>query len=435
MPSTRDKKAIICDGAVRSGKTIMMIMGFVFWAMRFFDNKNFAICGKTVGTVERNIISPLMELEDVKCLYKIDYSVSKKMLTISDGKKTNKFYVFGGKDESSYMLIQGVTLSGVLFDEVALQVKSFVEQAIARTLSEKDAKLWFNCNPDNPYHWFKSEWLDDADNENKKNSIHLHFLMKDNPILTDELIKDAESMYDGVFKDRYILGLWVAAEGLVYPMFDKKEHMVKTDDYIYFDYWGEKRLKSGKWYLSIDYGTFNPFSCGLWYVPNDDNRAYRVDEIYYDGRKDGSQKTDEEYLDMVKRLIGDKKIEQIIIDPSAASMITLFRKKGYPIIKAKNDVIDGIRYASMLLKEGKLLFDNKCKNIEKEFQSYLWDEKRAETAGVDKVVKEHDHALDEMRYFCYTILRYDKRFNKSQIGKNKAVMPEITTEDMMGEWE
>lgn len=242
--------ALICDGAVRSGKTMMMIYSFILWAMNSFDGAIFAICGKTVQSAERNIMQPLMETKSMTDAYKITYTRSMKLLTIRSGNVLNYFYVFGGKDESSYMLIQGLTLSGVFMDEVALMPRSFVEQAITRTLSVDDAKLWFNCNPENPTHWFYNEWILKAEKHNAK---HLHFLMEDNPGLSEKSLEKAKRDFQGAFYQRYVLGKWVKAEGLIYPMFTKEFHVVPTEPRPYSEY-----------QVSIDYGIQNATSMGLW---------------------------------------------------------------------------------------------------------------------------------------------------------------------------
>lgn len=205
--------ALICDGAVRSGKTLAMLTAYVMWAMENFSNTNFAICGKTAQSAERNLLRPLQQIEGLPYTYK--YKISTKTLVVNNGGAENIFYFFGGKDESSYALIQGLTLAGVLFDEVALMPRSFVEQAIARTLSYGNAKLWFNCNPDAPTHWFYKEWIETP----KPHTRHIHFLMPDNPVLTNSEIQKAEAMFRGVFYDKYIRGAWVRAEGLVFPDF------------------------------------------------------------------------------------------------------------------------------------------------------------------------------------------------------------------------
>lgn len=221
-----DEEIIICDGAVRSGKTIVMSLAFVLWAMTNFDRCNFAICGKTVSNAERNILRPFQQIEGMP--FTLQYKISNRMLTVKCGKKENYFYLFGGKDESSYALIQGLTLAGVLFDEVALMPQSFVDQAIARTLSFANAKIWFNCNPESPNHWFYKEWITNPERKYK----HLHFLMQDNPILTEKEIQRAESLFTGVFYDRYIRGMWVRAEGIIFPDFanDPSRWIIKPEN-------------------------------------------------------------------------------------------------------------------------------------------------------------------------------------------------------------
>ena len=385
-----DYKAIICDGAVRSGKTICMITSFILWAMRRFDGATFGICGKTVRSAERNIIMPLQSIVDITHYFKVNYTRSVNLLTIEGMGKKNYFYVFGGKDESSYMLIQGITLSGVFFDEVALMPRSFVEQAVTRTLSVEQAKLWFNCNPDNQFHWFYTEWIQKAD---EKNALHLHFLMSDNPILSLAQLESAEKQFTGVFHDRYIKGLWVLAEGVIYDMFSKQKHVLselpKIDD-------------NNAKYISVDYGTLNPTAFLLWEKAKD-GRWICTKEYYYDGRLKGVQKTDEEYAEDMIEFIGDKKIRLIIVDPSAASFIACLRRKGLPVGKADNDVLEGIRFTSSLLEGEKIAFMNCCTNAISEFSAYVWDEKAAKH-GEDKPIKEHDHAMDAVRYFCNTIL-------------------------------
>ncbi len=413
---------IICDGAVRTGKTVFMCAGFILWAMKNFNNKNFGICGKTVQSTERNIINTLADNEFLS-FAKMKYLSSKHKLEVYAFGKKNTFYVFGGRDESSYTLIQGVTLAGVFFDEVALQPKSFVEQGIARTLTEPNAKLWFNCNPEHPEHWFYKEWILDADGKNEKNTFHLHFLLPDNPILTAEAIEKAESLYTGVFKERYIYGKWVVTDGLVYPHYSNtvevKDYYDKIHDKFYVVMDGKRYF--GEYYISIDYGTHNPFSAGLWFVSGD--KAIRVKEYYYDSVTEGAQQTDDEYFKALKKFIGRRPIEKIVVDPSAASFITLLNKKGFRVQRAKNDVVDGIRIVSAFLVDRSVLIGSRCKDAIREFSLYSWDDK----ANADKVIKAYDHALDDIRYFCTTILRYKAPFSKTATlaVENNAIIDEI----------
>jgi PBSX family phage terminase large subunit len=373
--------ALICDGAIRSGKTVFMMLSFVDDAMRRYNNQRFGICGKTVDSTVKNIIMPYLSLVYAKEKYNIQWKRTDKTLVVSKGNITNTFEIFGGKDESSFALIQGRTLAGVLIDEVALIPRSFVEQACARC-SVDGSKLWFNCNPASPQHWFYTEWVCKP---KEHNTLRLHFLLEDNPSLSQRIIDRYKSMYTGVFYNRYILGEWCVAEGLVYDF---------GEDNIVDDV-----PKNGEYYISIDYGTMNPFSAGLWCVLGD--RAVRIKEFYYNGREKGIQRTDEEYCDNIDELSKGYNIRQVIVDPSAASFIASLRKRGYAIRKANNDVLDGIRRTAVYLKNGNIKIHRSCADSIAEFGLYRWDDK----ATSDTVIKENDHAMDEIRYFCNTIMK------------------------------
>lgn len=385
--------AIIADGSVRSGKTVSMSISFIFWAMATFADCNFAICGKTVRSCRRNVIKPLINM--LKHRYDIKDKRSENLLTISKDGKSNTFYIFGGKDESSQDLIQGVTLAGVLLDEVALMPRSFVEQALARC-SVEGARFWLNCNPDNPNHWFYREWVLKAP---EKHALRLKFLMDDNLSLSDKVKQRYYSLYQGTFYRRFILGEWVIAEGLVYQDYN---------DHIKEKLWdGNPDELVGRWYISMDYGTINPCSMGLWCVT--DNEAIRVDEYYYNSRKEGYQRTDEEHYAELEKLAGDRYIERVIIDPSAASFKATIKRHGKFFVKsAKNDVINGIRTTSQMLTDGRIKIGVKCKASQEEFGMYRWDDK----AEVDKVVKENDHAMDDIRYFAYTVLKREFKYKE-----------------------
>lgn len=371
---------LICDGAVRSGKTVFMSAAFVIWAMEYYDRTNFAICGKTVQSAERNVLKPLQENESLP--YTMSYKVSTKVLTVRCGTKENYFYIFGGKDESSYMLIQGITLAGVLFDEVALMPRSFVEQALSRAISYEHPKYWFNCNPESPNHYFYKEWLENQ----KDGTTHLHFLLEDNPILTPQMIERTKAMYSGVFYDRYIRGLWVIAEGIIYPMFGK-DSTVPTIE-----------RKYSRYVISMDYGIQNPTAMLLWGFC--DGVWYQVDEYYHSGRETNAQKTDQEYYDDLEKLAGDRYIDCLIIDPSATSFIALVKqKRRFKIRQARNDVIDGIQKTASAIQQGKIKVNDCCKRTIKEYGLYSWDQK----ADEDRPIKDNDHAMDATRYFVNTM--------------------------------
>lgn len=420
----KDYDGIIADGAIRSGKTLSMSLSFAFWAMSSFNGQNFAMCGKTIGSFRRNVLFWLKLMLRSRG-YRVTDHRADNLVIIAKGKTENYFYIFGGKDERSQDLIQGITLAGVFFDEVALMPESFVNQATGRC-SVNGSKFWFNCNPDGPYHWFKQNWIDKsvgyigkkraaeirkkAREENRedglKNYLYLHFTMDDNLSLSEEIKTRYRKMYTGVFYKRYILGLWCMAEGIIYDMFDAERHVKNILNFC------EKLLDSSR-YVSIDYGTQNATVFLLW-NKGIDGVWYCTREYYYSGRDKGRQKTDAEYADDLEEWLEGTNIKAVIADPSAASFIAELQKRGYKVLKAKNDVEDGIRLVGTKLNQNKIIFAESCVNLIKEFGSYIWDAKAAER-GEDKPVKEHDHAMDAVRYFVYTILS-----NKTARIKNKA---------------
>lgn len=383
----RECDGIIADGAIRSGKTLSMSLSFVFWAMKRFHSQNFAMCGKTIGSFRRNVLFFLKRALKSRG-YLVTEHRTDNLIIITRGGTTNYFYIFGGKDERSQDLIQGITLAGCFFDEVALMPQSFVNQATARC-SVDGSKLWFNCNPDGPYHWFKTDWID---KRKEKNLLYLHFVMDDNLSLSEKIKERYRSRYSGVFFKRYILGLWVVAEGIIYDMFDEKKHITDSLEGL-----------TGKYYVSCDYGTQNATVFLLW-RRHQDGRWICCREYYYSGRDSECQKTDSEYADDLKEWLGGIDPQKIVIDPSAASFIAELKKQGYRIKKAKNDVLDGIRYVASLLMLCKIAFYRECGETIKEFSSYMWDEKAAER-GEDKPVKQWDHCMDSCRYFAYTVIR------------------------------
>ena len=402
-PKTKDLDGILCDGAVRSGKTMAITCGFFMWSMASFDRQVFALCGKTVGALRRNLILPMGDW--LQGLFSVTEHRSENKLTVRLGNRVNTYYLFGGQDESAYTLIQGITLAGALLDEVALMPRSFVEQAAARC-SVEGAKLWLSCNPASQEHWFYREWVEKAQ---KKHLLRLHFTMEDNPALSESVKERYRRLYTGVFYKRYILGQWCAAEGRIYD-FDEERYVIARIE----DPWqsvisdGEKRIPTAalqprnnrKWYISVDYGTRNPFSAGLWQVEN--GVALRVREYYHDGRATGVLKTDEEYYAALEDLAGECPVERIIIDPSAASLIALIRRRGrFSVRKADNRVLPGIRLVGSLLQQGKLLFSGECKDAIREFSLYCWEDNDAR----DVPKKENDHAMDDIRYFCMNVMR------------------------------
>ncbi len=377
------RDAIVCDGAVRSGKTFCMSLSYIIWSFYAFGGADFALCGKTISSLRRNMVTPVIPL--LKSIgFECEDRVSRNILTVGYRGVTNRYYLFGGKDEGSASHIQGMTLSGVLFDEVALMPRSFVEQALARC-SVSGSRFWFNCNPEHPEHWFYNEWIK---NPRGKNALHLHFTMDDNPSLSDKIRRRYERLYTGVFYERFVLGKWVAVYGAVYPFMADEKMYCKIPGGS-FD----------RFIISCDYGTVNPTSAGLWGRQN--GVWYRLDEYYYDSRAAGIQRTDEEHYNALCSLAGARRISLIVADPSAASFIELIKRRGRFAVKpAENSVVNGIRKVSQALKDGSIKICENCLDARREFSLYKWDSARRE----DAPVKENDHAMDDIRYFVTTAM-------------------------------
>lgn len=396
----KDAKGIIADGAIRSGKTVSMSLGFVFWAMECFDGQNFVMAGKTISSFQRNVLTNLKTMLNSRGYRYIHHlsGETPNMLEVTHKGKTNYFYIFGGKDEGSQELVQGITAAGAFFDEVALMPESFVNQATARC-SVEGSKYWFNCNPAGPMHWFKVHWID---NRKAKGLLYLHFTMDDNLSLSERVKAEYRGMYAGVFYLRYIKGLWKAAEGAIYTMFNGRN--------LYTDATRPVALKNTAIRsISVDYGTTNP--CVFLDIYDDGqtvwvDREYRWDSRSDEARRSASpQRTDAQYADDMAEFMGQEPEKQcdIIVDPSAASFIAELQNRGFYVKPADNEVLDGIRQVSTLLAKRRLRINRKCTGLVAEMQSYVWDDKAAER-GEEKPVKQKDHGPDALRYYVKTKL-------------------------------
>lgn len=392
----KDYDGIIADGAIRSGKTVSMGFSFVVWAMETFDDEMFGMCGKTISALRRNVIITLK-----KQLRSRGYAVEEKRaenyLEITHRGKKNTFYLFGGKDESSQDLIQGVTLAGVFFDEVALMPESFVNQATARC-SVDGSKFWFNCNPAGPQHWFYINWILRC---REKNLVYLHFTMEDNLTLSERVRKRYSGQYVGVFYDRYILGLWVAVEGIIYRMFSEKRHTTDVDPET-----------EGPYYVASDYGIYNDNVFQLWRKikkseekenNKSPDRYYCFWEERFSSRNSQTEKDINDLADDLVNRLGTIQVKCVILDPSASAMKIALKKRGLKVRNADNDVLGGISDVQVMLTADRLLYNyDNCKGTIKEYSLYSWDPKKADK-GKDEPIKQHDHGMDATRYFVKTL--------------------------------
>ncbi len=397
-----DYNGIIADGSIRAGKTVAMAVSFIIWAMDGYDGQNFAMCGKTVGSFRRNVWTWLKPVLLVRG-YKVEESRTENLIVVARGERINYFYVFGGRDESSQDLIQGVTLAGLFCDEVALMPESFVNQASGRC-SVTGAKIWFNCNPDSPMHWFLKNWIERAD---EKRLLHLHFLMDDNPSLSEAVRERYRTTYSGVFYQRFILGEWVMASGAIYRNAWSDELVFDDDKLEYL----LNNLHIMRRSITIDYGTVNPMV--YLDVLDDGNDLWFIREYYWDSRVEGIEKDNSQYADDLLEFVRGVELwpTNVVIDPSAASFKIELRNRGLhaketvETINADNNVIEGIRKVNTLMTRRRIHFHKSMEHTIKELTSYVWDDKALQSSGKEKPVKVADHAPDAVRYYVSTVVR------------------------------
>lgn len=411
----KDKFMIIADGSIRAGKTVCMLLSFMIWSMANFDQQNFAMCGKTVGSFRRNCLTPLKQMA-ITIGYEIIEHRSDNYIEIIHGNTVNNYYIFGGRDESSQDLIQGITLAGLMLDEVALMPESFYNQATGR-LSVDGARLWLNCNPNSPYHWF---YINVLQKIHDKMGLYVHFTMDDNLSLSKETKDRYKTIYGGVWYERYILGLWKTADGLVYDMFNKKLNTISPDR-IPYD-------KAVQWCIGVDYGTGNA-TVFLLAMKTAEGKIYICKEYYFAGRKEAqaqndysAQKTDLEFAEEMKTFIGvnyattgqNYRAIDILVDPAASSFKLQLIRMHMRAKNANNEVLDGIRNVASYFVMGDLIISTECKNTLKEIGTYAWDEK-AQLKGLDEVIKQNDHCMDSLRYL---VARMKDKNKISQAAKN-----------------
>lgn len=409
MPNSpvKDKDGIIADGAIRSGKTLSMSLSFVMWAMESFTQQNFGMCGKTIGSFRRNVLFWL-KLMLWSRGYKVKDHRADNLVVVSKGNVTNNFYVFGGKDERSQDLIQGITLAGVFFDEVALMPESFVNQAVGRC-SVDGSKFWFNCNPDNPKHWFKINWIDKII---EKNLIYLHFTMDDNLSLSEKIKERYRNMFSGVFFKRFILGLWVAAEGAIYAQFANNPDKWIVDEVdkdiafiaIGIDFGGNRSLT-----------TFvaTAFHTGF-------KKITAVKDHHIKGQKGDidSDKVNSEFIAFYQQLQTEYPnvyIEYGFADSEAQYLINglkkACKKAGLPIKigdSAKNEIVQRIYCANTLFNTFRLFIHRSCTLLIDGLQTAVWDPKAAEK-GKDERLDDFTSDIDILDAFEYSYERFMKK--------------------------
>lgn len=390
--------ALICDGAVRSGKTSIMMWAFVRWAMENFSGQRFGVCGRTVDSCTKNIIVPFMAMSLAKERYIIRWRRGDKVMEVRRGAVTNYFEVFGGKDEASYTLIQGRTLAGVLLDEVVLMPRSFVEQALARC-SVDGAKLWFSCNPGSPHHWFYQEWIK---RHRERNALYLHFEMRDNPGLSEKTLERYENMYAGIFYDRYVRGMWVAAEGIVY-----KDFANDTEKYLIGDPldWAEENdTKFSVISIGVDFGGTKSATKFQATGITKDYRVVALEEEYIKNEEIDPDALNRRFATFVQMVTTKYGYSQTRADSAETVLIRGLdhtAQKMHLGTQVKNamkiQITDRIRLVVLLMKQGRFKVSRSCPHLIDALQTAIYDPDKFEDERLDDGTSDID-SLDAFEY-------------------------------------
>lgn len=374
-----DAKINIWEGAVRSGKTYISLWRFVAELAEGPEGE-YVLITRTYDSFKRNVLPELTKMIGIDAKY---YKGNRELNVYG---KT--IHVVGADDERAEAKIRGPTFSGAYVDEITIIPESVFKMLISRC-AMRGAKIFGTTNPDSPYHWLKRDYL-----ENNPDVKNWKFTLDDNPELRPEDREYLKRQYKGLWYQRFIEGKWVQAEGSVYDFFDDKIHVINTAPSY-----------SSQYFVGVDYGTTNP--CAFVLIGHDPQKYpnfWVEDEYYYESKIHQRQKTDTEYADDLRKFIHGRPVKAIYIDPSAVSFRVELQKQGVDnLYEANNEVVDGIRFVSKMLNNGSFKILRNCKNLIREFQSYVWDDKAAQR-GEDKPKKENDHALDALRYALYTHL-------------------------------
>ena len=402
--------ALICDGAVRSGKTSIMMWAFVRWAMENFSGQRFGVCGRTVDGCTKNIIVPFTAMSLAKERYIIRWRRGDKVMEVRRGSVTNYFEVFGGKDEASYTLIQGRTLAGVLLDEVVLMPRSFVEQALARC-SVDGAKLWFSCNPGSPHHWFYQEWIK---RHRERNALYLHFEMRDNPGLSEKTLARYENMYAGIFYDRYVRGLWVAAEGVVYKDFANNTEKYLIDDPLK---WAEEQgTKFSVISIGVDFGGTKSATKFQATGITKDHRVVALEEEYIKNEEIDPDALNRRFATFCQMVTAKYGYSQTRADSAETVLIRGLdhtAQKMHLGTQVKNamklQITDRIRLVVLLMKQGRFKVSRNCPHLIDALQTAIYDPDKFEDERLDDGTSD----IDSLDAFEYSIEPYYKDLERA----------------------
>lgn len=377
-----NKRINLWEGSVRSGKTIGSILKWIDYVGNGPQGP-LIMTGKTNETLYRNVLQPMQEFLGAD----MTYSKGERILRMWG----REIFCFGANDERAENKIRGITCAGSYGDEITLWPESYYNMMLSR-MSVEGAKCFLTTNPDNPNHWLKKKHIN---RKKELDMILFKYNIDDNIFLPQDYISNLKKEYVGLWYRRFIDGDWCIAEGAVYDFFDENIHC------------GGRLPKAQYYAASLDYGTNNPFSCGLYGINESTYpKIWRIKSYWYDSKERGRQQTDAEYSRDLREFVGDVPLRYIFVDPSAASFKLQLKKDGFTGIRnADNDVIDGIRTQATMLKNGEYMISKDKSNQPciDEYYSYVWDEKYTQGKGIDKPLKTQDHSKDDERYILHTL--------------------------------
>lgn len=389
-----DNQFLICDGAVRSGKTVPMALAFVLFGLLKYNNAKLGICSKTTRTAERNILDPLFAIDGLP--FKLRYNRGTMVLTASWGDVSNEYHIFGANDEKAAAKVQGITLASVFFDEVVLMPESFVQQALARMLTDPNSKAWFSCNPESPQHWFFKAFIETR----KPKTKYLHFDMTDNPLMTPEAIERAKSNFSGVFLQRYIYGFWSVAEGAIYPVFAENKtkyicnsvpELPRLSIYAGLDFGGNKSQHA------VTVTAIDTVKREIWVLHSESFKAENVtpDELY--SRVNVIiQRVEQDFKIKVQAIYADS-AEQTLINGLRVRIPISVRNS------LKEPINDRIRVTTSLMASGRFhMIRARCNALATAFETAVWDDKKLADTRLDN----GSFNVDILDSFEYSFERY-----------------------------
>jgi len=385
----------ICTGSIRSGKTIVTLLRWLFFVAKAPRGGELVMFGRTRDAVWRNCIMPL---QNPSLFGRLSAHVVGNYGAPTVTILGRRVHVLGASDSKAEKVIRGMTVAGAYFDEITVAAEELFTQLLGR-MSVTGAKLFGSTNPDNPAHWLKEKFLDRVDE--LPDWKHWHFTLPDNPSLSAEYIESISAEFTGLWYKRFILGEWVAAEGAVFPMFNPATHVIPWDDVPPLH-----RVMA----IGVDYGTTNP-TAAIVLAQGQDGDLYAIDEWSYSSRDHNTPLTDAQLADRLEHFLtvdhapGDPRQPDVfILDPSAASFRTELALRGQPVMNADNNVTYGIQTLASLFSEQRLYVTDRCQRLLREIPGYAWDDK-ATAEGKDQPIQVNDHAIDALRYAVVTTER------------------------------